>query len=137
MNPRLLIGVLILLFAARQASAEASPAKPLAGIAREADTVIIRFLSPTGKNEIRFSDKAWIERLAKIIEAGSFTRKPPCACLPYPEITLYRGKERLQSLGIHNGAELVGNGSITGVFTIGDKTGKAIVSLAQEKSPGD
>jgi len=113
-----------------------SPAKHLAAVAREADSVVIEFYTSAGREEVAFADKPWLERLAGILERSSYVPQSHCLCISYPQIRLYRNKELTGTLSVHHGTKLRAYaGSVSGDFTVGAQVGQEIAGLAKERKP--
>jgi hypothetical protein len=112
-----------------------SLAKPLAANTRRTDTILISTWSASGKKEIKFSDKKWIERLAKVLESSSYRRLEPMGAMPADYIALFQSEINTESLGIYNDDQLIVStgGKLLGVFSIGAEIHKAIVDLLNEK----
>jgi hypothetical protein len=109
-------------------------AEYLAKRTREADTVVITYYSSGKMSRATFKDADWIERLAKALEASSYTPENHCFCISYPEIELFRGKEPLGMLSVHHGSRLRAYaGEVRDDFMVGGQTGGAIVAMAREK----
>jgi hypothetical protein len=125
------------LFAAPAAVGADTPAKHLSDIVQEADSVTIEYYSPSGKDEVAFADKPWLERLAAVLERSSYTAQSHCFCISYPQIHLYRKNEKIGTLSVHHGIKLRAYVSrVSGDFLVGAAVGKAIVDLAIEKKKG-
>lgn len=113
------------------------PAEQLIAVARQADSVTIEFYSPSGKEEVTFTDVFWIERLAAALAFSSYKPQSHCLCVSYPTIRLVRKKEVICTLSVHHGEKLRAYaGAVSGDFFVGAKTAKAIVELANEKRKG-
>lgn len=110
------------------------PAEHLIAVARQADSVTIEFYSPSGKEEVTFTDIFWIERLAGALGFSTYKPQSHCLCVSYPTIRFVREKEVIGTLSVHHGEKLRAYaGEVSGDFLVGTKTGKAIVDLANEK----
>jgi len=113
------------------------PSKHLSDLAREADSAVIQFYSPSGKEEVSVSDQLWLGRLAGILERSSYTPQSHCFCISYPKIHLYRKKEKVATLSVHHDEKLRAYaGQISGDFLVGAEIGGAISALAFERKKG-
>ena len=120
--------------AASAAVGTENPGPRLASLVREADSVVVAFYVPTGKEEVTFSDREWLGRLADVLEHSSYQPKDHCLCISYPQIRLYRGKDKTGMLSVHHGEKLRAyTNAVSGDFFVGAAVGKAIVDLAMEK----
>lgn len=114
------------------------PAEHLVAIAQQADAVTIEFYSPSGKEEVAFTDIFWVERLATVLAFSSYKPQDHCLCVSYPTIRLIRKQEIIGTLSVHHGEKLRAYaGEVSGDFIVGARTGKAIVDLANEKRKGN
>jgi hypothetical protein len=112
----------------------ASPAKQLAESVLNADSVTIEFYSRSGKEEVTFSDSAWLYQLSRILEDASYSPRSHCLCISFPQIRLSRKNEKIGSLSVHHGEKLRAYvGGVSGDFFVGEKVGRAILDLANEK----
>jgi len=131
------VGIVSLL-AVSSALGDVKPAKYLSDVVQEADSVVIEYYSATGKDEVAFTDKLWLERLAGVLERSSYVVRGHCFCISNPQIQLYRKKEKIGTLSGHHGTKLRAYaGQISGDFSVGAQVGKVIVDLAIEKKPAN
>jgi hypothetical protein len=128
-------------------AAELAESKKWAGhfakLARECDEVVIKYLAQHDDprdTEIRFSDPAWIENLAVILEGASCKSKQshPGSIEPIiykgPFICLYR--KQAEALVIMAGFAIV-RGSDLGEVLVGKESAVAITDLIHRKLPAE
>lgn len=131
------LSTITLAFAMPPAPPAVDPGERLLVALRAADSVTIQFHSPVGKEEVTFVDVFWIERLAAVLAFSSYKPENLCFCTAYPVIRLLRQKEVIGAFSVHHGTKLRAFvGSVSGDFVVGDKTGRAILALANEKRKG-
>ena len=115
-----------------------SPAKAFAGLVRSTDEVKVEFFSKSGKEEVRFTDPVWLEKLAAVLAGSSYSEQSHCFCISYPQIRLFRKDKEILVLSIHHNVKLRGySQTVSGDFLVGESVGSAVVNLANEKRGAD
>jgi len=132
----------ILGLASAASIAEENLTADLGALVSQADSVTIEFHPSSRKDNVTFADFFWVERLAGIMAFTSYKPRELCLCTSFPAISLKKNGEVLCRISVHHGDKLrFQSEKITGDFLVGDKTGKAIVNLAEEMrrsgKPGD
>lgn len=113
----------------------ADTAKRLSEIVLEADSVTIVFQPPPRKEEVTFSDAAWLLRLSKILAGAGFAPEERCWCSAHPEIKLFRESTGIGTLSMPHGkkSRVHGMGGVSGDFATDEKTVRALLDLVNEK----
>lgn len=129
--------VLATLLNASGSTVAPSPAKRIAEEILSTESVTIEFYSTEGKQEVTFSDPAWLGRLAKVLEdAPYYFPQSHCLCISYPRIHLRRKGVKMGTLSVHHDTKLRAYlSAASGDFSVGEATGRAVDALAAEKKP--
>lgn len=114
-------------------SAATVTATQLAALIRRADSAVIAFehwKDQRQSTDAVVHDRAWIEKLAAIIESGPLEPRPVCFCMSSPRIELYTTQGRLTQLTLHHHTKLRYTDAAVGDFEIGAARSRAILDLA-------
>lgn len=104
-------------------------------LVQEADEAVISYRNGKDVREIRFVDRAWILRLAGILNAGAYTRIPPALWISDPTITLYKNQAPvLHTMPLGRTLRIMGT-SEDGEFVVDEEVTNEILALAKEKEP--
>ncbi|MBA4137630.1 MAG: hypothetical protein C0518_09970 [Opitutus sp.] len=108
----------------------------LAALIRRAESAVVAFENFKDQRESRdavVTDRAWIEKLAALVEAGPLEPRAVCFCISTPRIELYDAQGRLTSLTLHHDTKLRHSGPGFGDFEIGAARSRAILDLAMSE----
>ncbi|HRJ46607.1 MAG TPA: hypothetical protein PKY38_04550 [Opitutaceae bacterium] len=110
-------------------------ASKFAQVAREADSAVIEFYDDRKIHLVKFSDAAWIARLADVLQSSVYEPRDYCFCISYPTISLVRGNNVILILSVHHAEKLriTDSSNAMSDFHVGQTTGKLITVLALEK----
>jgi len=119
------------------ATAKVSP-KEFAEVVRQAKTAVIAFEDYRDQRKSKdavVEDRAWIEKLAALIESGPLAPKAHCLCISTPSLELYGADGRLLKLTLHHESKLRSSGLINGDFDLGIARAGAIRALIDAQEP--
>lgn len=120
-----------------EAATKVTP-KEFAEVIRQAKTVVIAFEEYRNKRESKdavIEDRAWIERLAALVEAGPLVPQPSCFCISTPSVELYGDDGLILKLSLHHNLKLRSFGRIKGDYEIGQERSDAILALLVAEQP--
>lgn len=129
------------LASARPGSAEAATKvtpQEFADVIRQAKTVVIAFEEPRNKRlskDAVVEDRAWIEKLAALVEAGPLLPRPYCFCVSTLRVELYGDDGLILKLSLHHDLKLRSFGRVKGDYEIGQERFDAILALLVAEQP--
>jgi hypothetical protein len=120
-----------------EAATQVTP-KEFAEVIRQAKTVVIAFEEYRNKRESKdavVEDRAWIEKLAALVEAGPLLPRPYCFCVSTLRMELYGDDGLILKLSLHHDLKLRSFGRIKGDYEIGQERSDAILALLVAEQP--